>query len=147
MTIEPEALVGQSLLEVTSSWHEHHGKRSPDPVHLWLSVSQLGTLRLHTAGDGSLEIAVAQPYDPYDMKESGRVTVERIAPESLRKWLGQRIGAVSTPRQDPPGMKVGLVLYFHHGSVGLANLGDEFVIHAWPATTWEHWDVAVDSPV
>ena len=112
----------------------------PRRVHVWLSVERLGTLRLHTPGDGSLEIAAGEPYEPYDMQESGSVALGE-GPEALVERVGQRIEDVSRLQQAPPGMQVGLVLHFQDGSVGVANLGDELVIGRWPAYMWTQNDV------
>jgi hypothetical protein len=136
MTVEPEELAGM-LLGVTASWHEQEGARSSEPVHVWISVERVGTVRLHTPGDGTLEIAVGDPYDPYDMQECGGVSVGE-GPDALVERVGQRIEDVSRLRQDPPGMEVGIVLHFREGPVGIANLGDELVIDRWPGDTWKH---------
>jgi hypothetical protein len=138
--VEPEAMVGRSLTAVSSSWHELEGHRSKEPVHLWLSVDGLGTLRLHTL-DG-LVITRDAVSAPYDLGEHGRVVVEPSGPAPLMERVGEPIEAVSRLEQFPPGASVGVLLDFPGGSVGIADLGDELVVASWPADVWPRLGVS-----
>ena len=142
VSIDPEALAGLTLVSVSSSWHEYAGERSADPVHVWITVSEIGTLQLHTMS--GLVITVEPEGTPVDMQEYGRIVMERNAPPALSRWVDQRIERVSRLRQSPPDAAVGMVLHFRDGSVGIADLGDELVIAGWPAPEWERWGVAVE---
>lgn len=141
MSIDPEAFIGRTLVSVSSAWHEFEGQRGAVPVHIWLSVDGLGTLQLHTLN--GLVISTDSPYEPYEMVEHGRVLVEPSGPAVLLERVGERIEAVSRLTQSPPGMTVGLLLAFRAGSVGLADLGDELIVAAWPAEEWRRWNVSV----
>lgn len=134
-------MVGNTLAGVSSSWHEFEGHRSARPVHVWLHLVGLGTLRLHTLN--GLVITLDDVHEPYDMGENGRVLVESAGPSPLTKHLGERIEAVARLDQAPLAMTVGAVLNFQRGSVGIADLGDDLVVAPWPAEDWARWNVSV----
>lgn len=125
-------LVGQRLLAVTSAVHEFDGRRSEEPVHLWLHLDGLGAVQCHTAGSGALLLHAEEPYTAYDMQEHGRVFVVDGGPPALAAQVGERIESASRLWQDPPGMTVGVSLAFPTGAVGVANLSDSLVVGAWP---------------
>lgn len=143
VNIEPEAIVGHTLIGVSSSWHEFEGRRSAEPVHLWLSFDGLGTLRLHSLN--GLMITSDDVYDPDDMGEHGRILVEQSGPTSLVERVGEHVERVSRLDQAPPGASVGIVLHFPGGSVGIADLGDDLVVTTWPADSWAREGVSVAS--
>ncbi|WP_157537513.1 hypothetical protein [Nocardioides sp. Root190] len=141
MDIDPESFVGRTLTGMSSSWHEFEGSRSPEPVHLWLFVDGLGSLRFHTR-DG-LVITRDGPHVAYDMGEHGRVVVEPSGPQALLERVGERIRSVARLHASPPGMTAGVLLEFSGGSVGIADVGDELVVASWPDETWSSRDVSV----
>lgn len=144
VSIDPEAIVGQTLNGVSSSWHEFEGRRSAEPVHVWLHLDGLGTLRLHTLN--GLVISPDAVHEPYEMGEHGRILVEPSGPSPLIEHVGERIEAVSRLAQTtPPGTAAGLVLDFQGGSVGIADLGDELVVAPWPAADWKRWNVSLQT--
>jgi hypothetical protein len=142
VSLDPEALTGHVLTDVTSSWHEFEGKRSTAPGHVWLSLEELGTLRLRTLN--GLMITVDEVDTSVDMGEYGRIVVERDVPTALSSRLGERIESVSRLFQQPPGATVGMLLHFRHHSVGIADLGDELVVAKWPAADWSSWGVSIE---
>jgi len=111
-------------------------------MHVWLIVEGQGTYRLHTSGDGSLDVSAGVPHEDYHMEPHGEVAVEPGTPLPLGERVGQRIEGVSWLRQDPPGTEVGVVLHFAVGAVAVANLGDDLVVAAWPADAWSAAGVA-----
>jgi hypothetical protein len=143
VSIEPEALIGHTLMGVSSSWHEFEGRRCAQPVHVWLSFDGLGTLRLHTLN--GLVIGSGDVYEPYDMGEHGRMLVEESSPTSLVDRVGDHVETVSRLYQAPPGATVGMVLHFQGGSVGMADLGDDLVVATWPAAIRPRQNVSVES--
>ena len=140
VSIDPEALASRTLMSVSSSWHEYAGERSADPVHVWITLSGIGTLQLHTLS--GLVIVERPEGTPVDMQEYGRIVVEPGTPPALNRWAGQHIERVSRLRQTPPDMTVGMVLHFRDGSVAMADLGDDLVVADWPAPEWEQAGVA-----
>lgn len=142
VSLDPEALTGHVLTDVTSSWHEFEGMRSTEPVHVWLSFKELGTLRLHTLN--GLAITVNEVGASADMGEYGRIVMERGAPPALSNRVGERIESVSRLFQQPPGAPVGMVLHFRHHSVGIADLGDELTVADWPAADWSSRGVSIE---
>ena len=134
MHIESDALVGNTLKGLAAAWHEFEGKRSPEPIHVWLYLSELGAVQLHTL-DG-LVISEGPVYEAYDMAEHGRVVLEQTGPAVLSGRIGERILNVSELAQSPPDMKVGVVLHMKGAAVGIAELGDELVFAEWPSTEW-----------
>ena len=143
VNIDPEALVGQTLDGVSSSWHEFEGHRSAAPVHVWLHFDGGGTVRLHTLN--GLALSQEAVHGSYEMGEYGRILVEPSGPLPLAKHVGERIEAVSRMSQTPPGTTAGVVLAFQGGSVGVADLGDELVVAPWPAADWSRWNVSLQS--
>lgn len=95
-------------------------------MHVWLSLEELGTLRLRTLN--GLVITVYEVDTSVDMGEYGRLVVERGATTALSSRLGERIESVSRLFQQPPGATVGMLLHFRHHSVGIADLGDDLVV-------------------
>lgn len=89
-------------------------------MHVWLSLEELGTLRLRTLN--GLVITVYEVDTSVDMGEYGRLVVERGATTALSSRLGERIESVSRLFQQPPGATVGMLLHFRHHSVGIADL-------------------------
>lgn len=144
VNIDPQAMVGQTLDGVSSSWHEFEGRRSAEPGHVWLHFDGLGTVRLSTRN--GLVVSRDAVYEPCEMGEYGRVLVEPSGPSPLIEHVGERIEAVSRLYQAPPGMEVGLVLAFQAGAVGIADLCDEFAVVPWPDAAWSHWNVSVLAP-
>lgn len=142
MRLAPEALAGHVLGDVTSSWHELDGRRSAEPVHVWLSVEELGTLRLHTLN--GLVITLDEVDDSVEMAEYGRIVVERGAPTALNSRLGERIERVSRLVQQPPGATVGMLLHFRHHAVGIADLGDVLMVAEWSAADWSSWGLSIE---
>jgi hypothetical protein len=140
---EPEAIVGHTLAGVSSSWHEFEGSRSAEPVHVWLRLDGLGTLRLHTLN--GLVITPDDVGEPYDMGEHGRLLVEESGPSALIERVGERVEGVSRLDQAPPGASVGMVLHFQRASVGIADLGDDLVVATWPADDWARRNVSIAS--
>ena len=143
VSIEPEATVGHTLAGVSSSWHEFEGRRSAEPVHVWLRLDGLGTLRLHTLN--GLVMTPDGVDEPYDMGEHGRLLVNESGPSALIERVGERVDGVSRLVQYPPGASVGMVLHFQRGSVGIADLGDELVVATWPADDWARRNVSIES--
>ena len=80
------------------------------------------------------------------MNEYGQIVVEATALPALRRWLGHRIDHVFLLHQDPPDATVGMVLHFHEGSVGIADLGDELIVDEWPGSKWERLGVTIEHP-
>jgi hypothetical protein len=142
VSIDPEVLARRTLMSVSSSWHEYAGERSVNPVHVWITVSEIGTLQMHTLS--GLVITQEPEGTPVDMQEYGRIVVEPRTPSALNQWVGQNIERVSRLRQTPPDVTVGMVLHFRHGSVGIADLGDELVAADWPAPDWALAGVALE---
>ena len=134
MHIESGALVGNTFDDLAASWHEFEGRRSSKPIHLWLYLSELGGVQLHTLN--GLVISTRPVHAAYDMAEHGRVVVERKGPAVLSERVGERILQISDLAQAPPGAKVGVVLHMEGGAVGIADLGDELVVTEWPSRTW-----------
>lgn len=143
MSIELKSIVGHTLVGVSSSWHEFEGRRSAEPVHVWLFLDGLGNLRLHTLN--GLVITADDVDEPYDMGEHGRLLVEESGPTALMERVGERVEAVSRLDQSPPGATVGIVLHFQRGSVGIADLGDDLIVATWPADNWERRNVSMAS--
>lgn len=127
-----ESLAGHSPVDVNSSWHEFACKCSARPAHVWLTVSGVGTVRLHTLN--GLQILNEPVHSSHDMNEYGQIVAEATALAALRRWLGHRIDHVSLLHQGPPNATVGMVLHFHEGSVGIADLGDELIVDEWPGS-------------
>lgn len=141
--IAPDALVGHRLEAVTTQWHEFEGARSPDPVHIWLTVPDVGVVRLHTLDgllmllDQTAECAVVE------MGEHGRLVLERGGPTPLAERVGETICAVEPLEQFSRGKSMGVVgvlLGFEAGRVGIADRGDELTVERWPGR-WAAWDV------
>ena len=142
MHIESSALAGKTLEGVVAAWHEYEGQRSPAPVHIWLCLSDLGAVRLHTLN--GLVITASPVYEPYDMAEYGQVVLDdRTAPLVLSGRVGERILSVSELAQSPPDARVGVVLYLDGAAVGIADLGDELVVAEWPSAEWSDQGVSV----
>ena len=141
--MDPKALVGHTLAGVSSSWHEIEGRRSAQPVHVWLSLDGLANLWLHTLN--GLVITPGDVYETYDMEEHGRILVGEAGPTALIEHVGERVEAVSRLQQSPPGATVGIVLHFQRASVGIADLGDELIVATWPADDWERSNVSLAS--
>ena len=141
--MDPKSLVGHTLDGVSSSWHEFEGRRSAQPVHVWLSLDGLANLRLHTLN--GLVITPGDVDEPYDMEEYGRLLVEESGPTALIERVGERVEAMSRLHQSPPGATVGIVLHFQRGSVGIADLGDDLIVAPWPADDWERSNVSLAS--
>lgn len=143
VSIDPEAFVGQTLNGVSSSRHEFEGHRSAEPIHIWLNLDGLGTLRLHTLN--GLVISPDAVHESYEMGEHGPILVAPSGPSPLIEHVGERINAVSRLDQTPPGTTAGLVLQFQGGSVGIADLGDQLVVAPWPAADWKRWNVSLQT--
>jgi hypothetical protein len=142
VSLDPEALTGHVLTDVTGSWHEFEGKRSTEPVNVWLSLEELGTLRLHTLN--GLVITLDEVDASVDIGEYGRIVEQRGVPTALSSRLGERIESVSRLFQQPLGTTVGMLLHFPHHSVGIADLGDELVVAEWSAPDWSRWGVSIE---
>ena len=89
-------------------------------------------MQCHTAGSGALALHAEEPYPAYDMQQHGRVLVVDERPPVLAAHVGELIESVSHLDQDPPGMRVGVVLAFPTGAVGITNLADSLVAGVWP---------------
>ncbi len=139
--IDPSRLVGNRLTEVTTAWFDSDGRNSRQPIHVWLRWHEAGWCMAHTSGAGHLNLAHRPPYESYDMGKNGRVVVEPGGPSSLDQALGARLAHVQQLWQQPPGQFVGTLLGFDNVTIGIANLGDELVVRAWPHADWQQWDV------
>lgn len=136
-------MVGQTLDGVSSSWHEIEGHRSAEPVHVWLHLDGLGTVRLYALN--GLVLSKEAVHGPYEMGEHGRILVEPSGPLPLTEHVGERIEAVSQLVQAPSGIEVGLVLTFQRGSVGIADLGDELAVARWTDAAWSQQNVSIQA--
>lgn len=96
-----------------------------------------------TSGTGELTLSWQEPYESYDMGKSGRVVVEPGGPSPLDQALGERLAHAQQLWQEPPGHYTGTLLGFDNVTIGLANLGDELVIEAWPHADWHQWGVSL----
>jgi len=139
--IATEQLEGHRLVGVATSWHEHQGHRADYPLHVWLQIADLGSVQARCAGEGSLELRLADPYGAYEMPElDSKVVVETTSSGSpLISFIGQRIERVGVLRQVRTA--VGIVLEFRLGSIGLANIGDDLVALPSAASEWNEWSV------
>jgi hypothetical protein len=118
------------------------GVVSPEPVHVWLEFEELGWVRLHTPGDGSLGITQEKPGEAVDMAEFGSIGIQPSTPEALNAFVGSRVDAVASLWQEPPGHAVGWVLFAGDAAVGLANLSDDLTVAAWPSQSWQAANVS-----
>lgn len=139
--IESRALVGNTLDGLAAAWHESEGERSPEPVHLWLYLSELGAVELHTLN--GLVISASPVSEAYDMAEHGRVVLDQTGPAALSGRVGERILSISELTQSPPEVKVGVVLHMEGAAVGIADLGDELVVAEWPSAGWSAQGVSL----
>ncbi|GAA3667433.1 hypothetical protein GCM10022224_034560 [Nonomuraea antimicrobica] len=127
--ISADEFVSRSLLQVTVSWHTHPSDDQASLVHMWLHMSDLGPVRVHTAPDASLELTLDQPHDSYDMDEYGQVIVGPAPVDLLMsRFIGQSIRAVHSIIDHRIETEIGLRLKLDHGEARILNLGDELVI-------------------
>ncbi|MEV1005519.1 hypothetical protein [Nonomuraea sp. NPDC050202] len=127
--ISGDELVSRRLLQVTVSWHAHTSDDQASLVHMWLHMSDLGPVRVHTAPDASLELTLDQPHNSYDMDEYGQVTVGPATEDFLMsRFIGQSIRAVHRIIDHRIETEIGLRLELDHGEVRILNLGDDLVI-------------------
>jgi hypothetical protein len=103
---------------------------------VWLEFDELGWVRLHTPGDGSLGITSEEPGQPVDMQEYGSIEIHPSTPKAITELVGRPLDAVAPLWEEPPGHAVGWVLVFGDRAVGLANLGDELNVAPWPNEDW-----------
>ena len=71
MPLDSDVLVGQTLTGVSASWHEFKGRRRAEPVHVWVHLDGLGTLRLHTLN--GLVVSLDDVDESCDMGEYGLI--------------------------------------------------------------------------
>lgn len=141
--IAPAALAGHRLEAVTTQWHELKGARGPDPVHVWLTVQDLGVVRLHTLEGLRMLLEQTAGSAVVEMGEHGRLVLERGGPPPLAERVGETIRTVEPLEQLSRGKSmgvVGVVLGFEAGQVGIADRGDELTVERWPGR-WAAWDV------
>jgi hypothetical protein len=121
---EVEFAVGRQLRDVVVGWHHIHGER--EPVLLWLLLDDQW-VEVHTAGDGSLRLVLADGPVDVDMAESGRFEMVSAGPTHLLRPL---IGSVisRTRRVTWQRKCVGVVLASQAGAVLLANDCDEIFV-------------------
>jgi hypothetical protein len=135
--VSSDRLVGAVLRSVTASWHEYDGRRSGEPMHLWLDVDPGGWVQAHCAGDGSLLLTGQAPYGSYDMARYGTVVVDPAGvAAAVTGLLGQRIRGVEPLIDQQTGVPLGIVLAFDTAAIGVANVADELLVAAWPSSTW-----------
>jgi hypothetical protein len=146
--IPPTQLQGHRIQSVVAAWLERDGHRIESPIHVWLALDSLGSIRLHTAGDGSLELSPGDPYANYEMDELGsRVVVEEASAESLLgRLLGSEIRVVNELRSDRHAEMLGLLLDSEVGSIGIANIGDDLIVLPWPSPEWDTWSISAVHP-
>ncbi|WP_404348674.1 hypothetical protein LG324_13520 [Phycicoccus jejuensis] len=143
MQIAPDALVGHRLEAVTTQWHEFEGARRPEPVHVWLTVQDVGVVKLHTLDGLLLLLEQTAESAVVEMGEHGRLVLERGGPRPLAERVGETIRAVEPLEQFSRGKAIGVVgvlLGFEAGHVGIGDLGDELTVERWPGR-WAAWDV------
>jgi len=128
--VDPESLVGQEIRGVTSSWFlSRTGVRAL--VHTWLTIEQLGNVRIHT--QAGIQLNLSEPYDPYEMADLGsRVDVEAGTPSLLQALVGQLITSIQRLIVTKYGYPSGMILTTDVGAVGVADVGDDLVIGPWP---------------
>jgi hypothetical protein len=144
MTLRASDLIGQRLQRVTVAWHEYKGDRSAHPVHVWLDLDSLGSVRAHTAGDGTLELSEDAPYQSHEMDIHGRIVVEIAGEElPLAPIVGHTLVNVRILHECDIDFDVGVVLEFDNGSVGIANHADDLVVLSWPSAHWADLTIEV----
>ena len=130
-------------MAVTTAWFEFDGRRSLEPVHVWLRWHRTGWCVAQTTGAGDLALSKQAPYESYDLQKNGRVVVQPGGgPASLMEAVGARLVSARKLWQEPPGMFMGRLLEFESVTIGIANLGDELVVGAWPHADWPQWGVS-----
>lgn len=88
---------------------------------------------MHGPGAGGLVLSVEEPYDGYDMEESGAVVVYDRLPPPLETLVGAEITRVAL-LVDAIGAGCGFALEASNGeSAALVNLADELVADVWPS--------------
>lgn len=141
--LEPPDLVGKTVAGVTASWHVFDRQRDTDVMHFWLHLEpELGPVRFHTPGAGSVQLTVEPPYEPYNLDEYGSVVVEPVsAGHLLASLAGRRIvNATTLVRADDDREEAGLVLHLDSGAaVAVVNDVDELSVQQWPSATITAW--------
>ncbi|MCX4775823.1 hypothetical protein [Streptomyces sp. NBC_01264] len=149
--INPEAMVGRRLLQVTTSWH-HYQETEPSLLHMWLHLEGLGPVRFHTPGDG-LALEIDQPHGSYGMDEYGHTTVEDDLPDfPMSPFIGQQILSVREIRYQDGNLDfaTGITVQFSGGNIRILDLADEIVLahdqHLGPVEAHLHEVTACTGP-
>jgi hypothetical protein len=127
---EPERLIGRQINGVRASWYVS-GDGVRCLIHVWLDVSGLGLVRVHALNGTKLDLLA--PHDPYDMPElGGTVEVVEGGPAPLAAIVGASIEAIRPLVAESGGFRTGFVVETQSGAVGIADIGDDLAIGAWP---------------
>ncbi|WP_223837824.1 hypothetical protein [Streptomyces venezuelae] len=88
--------MGRSIRRIVASWHLYDGERSEAPLDIWLTDSEGESTRISTGSDGCLIVECAEPHEPYDMGEWGRIEVgEDLGEHPFLRHLGDIVTAVA----------------------------------------------------
>ncbi|MER5934403.1 hypothetical protein [Streptomyces sp. NPDC002054] len=88
--------MGRSIRRIVASWHVYDGERSEAPLDIWLIDSEGESTRISTGSDWCLIVECAEPHEPYDMGEWGRIEVgEDLGEHPFLRHLGDIVTAVA----------------------------------------------------
>ncbi|WP_260604339.1 hypothetical protein [Streptomyces sp. WAC05374] len=102
---------------MVGSWHLYGSDVPSGPLDVWLIDSEAVATHITTGSDWCLIVETSDPYDGYDMAESGRVVVASISDETpFADHLGETVRAVGE-ESDPDSGRLALEITFDSGSV------------------------------
>ncbi|MEV6952730.1 hypothetical protein [Streptomyces sp. NPDC051183] len=108
---DPTRLVGRTISRVVASWHFSDGERSESPLDVWLIDSAGDSTRITTGSDWCLIVESADPHEPYDMGEWGRIEVgEDLGDHPFLRHLGETVASVAEyalPEQGRTHLEIG----------------------------------------
>ncbi|MEV8530362.1 hypothetical protein [Streptomyces sp. NPDC051211] len=88
--------MGRTISRIVASWHLYDGERSEAPLDVWLIDSEGESTRISTGSDWCLIVECAEPHEPYDMGEWGRIEVgEDLGDHPFLRHLGDTVAAVA----------------------------------------------------
>ncbi|WP_053648343.1 MULTISPECIES: hypothetical protein [unclassified Streptomyces] len=115
--VGPDYLVGRHLEQVVASWHLYGSEAPSGPLDVWLIDSEAVATRITAGSDWCLIVETSDPFEGYDMAESGRVEVTPISGETpFADHLSETVLAISEECVPDSG-RIALEITFDSGHV------------------------------
>jgi hypothetical protein len=107
-------------VKLTASWFWQGSGQYPDPLDVWLTDENEGSVRITTGSDWCLIVEASEPHESYDLGEWGRVEVRESCRETT---FAEHIGdPILSAREDyePFTGRIALDRFDHEIGDGIA---------------------------